>query len=113
MSHGSSRNDRRESRTRRKFLGCLTALSAGALFRRDAIARAALAGRDARGESDGDLATNEDYWSQIQRCFDTDRTLINLNNGGVSPAPSHVLEQMIRDLRFCNELPVYNMWQVL
>jgi selenocysteine lyase/cysteine desulfurase len=91
----------------------LTALSAAVLFRHDAIARAALAGRDARDESDGDLAANEDYWSQIQRCFDTDRTLINLNNGGVSPAPSHVLEQMIRDLRFCNELPVYNMWQVL
>jgi selenocysteine lyase/cysteine desulfurase len=113
MSNGPSRADRREPRTRRKFLSGLSALSAGVLFRRDAIARAALAGRDARGESDGDLAANEDYWSQIQRCFDTDRTLINLNNGGVSPAPSHVLEQMIRDLRFCNELPVYNMWQVL
>src|SRR6516165_5304611 len=113
MSTGRASSERREPRSRRKFLGGLTAGTAGALFRRDALARAALAGRDARGEAAGDLAGNEDYWSQIERCFDTDRALINLNNGGVSPAPSHVLEQMIRDLRFCNELPAHHMWQVL
>ena len=46
-------------------------------------------------------------------CFDADRTVTNLNNGGVSPAPSHVLEEIIRDLRFSNELPAHHMWQVL
>ena len=71
------------------------------------------AGRDAQGDPPAALACNEDYWSQIQRCFDADRTIINLNNGGVSPAPSHVLDQMIRDLRFCNELPAHHMWKVL
>lgn len=59
------------------------------------------------------LADDEMYWSEIQRAFDVDRTLINLNNGGVSPAPSHVLEQMIRDLKFSNEAPVEHMWSVL
>jgi selenocysteine lyase/cysteine desulfurase len=39
--------------------------------------------------------------------------MINLNNGGCSPTPSHVLEAMIRDLRFSNELPVEHMWRVL
>ena len=39
--------------------------------------------------------------------------MINLNNGGCSPTPTHVLEQMIRDLRFSNELPVEHMWRVL
>ena len=39
--------------------------------------------------------------------------MVNLNNGGCSPTPSHVLEQMIRDLRFSNELPVIHMWQTL
>ena len=39
--------------------------------------------------------------------------MINLNNGGCSPAPSHVLEQMIRDLKFSNELPTEHMWRVL
>src|SRR3954470_5755247 len=59
------------------------------------------------------VAEEEAYWSQIQRAFDIDRTMINLNNGGCSPAPTHVLEQMIRDLRFTNELPTEHMWRVL
>jgi len=59
------------------------------------------------------LAADEDYWGGIQRAFDVDRTVINLNNGGCSPAPTHVIEQMIRDLRFSNELPVEHMWRVL
>jgi isopenicillin-N epimerase len=113
MPSDALREATRELGTRRNFLGGLTAAAALAWFRRDAIARSVGAGRDARGEAAADLAANEDYWSQIQRCFDSDKTLINLNNGGVSPAPAHVLEQMIRDLRFCNELPAYHMWQVL
>ena len=56
---------------------------------------------------------DEAYWAEIQRAFDLDRTMVNLNNGGCSPAPTHVLEQMIRDLRFSNELPVEHMWTVL
>lgn len=74
------------------------------LFKADAVAgdRAPLA-----------LADDESYWSHIQRAFDIDRTMINLNNGGVSPTPSHVLEQMIRDLKFTNELPAEHNWRVL
>jgi isopenicillin-N epimerase len=56
---------------------------------------------------------DEDFWAEIQRAFDCDRTMVNLNNGGCSPTPSHVLDQMIRDLRFSNELPVIHMWQTL
>jgi len=37
------------------------------------------------------VADDEAYWSEIQRAFDLDRTMINLNNGGCSPAPTHVL----------------------
>jgi selenocysteine lyase/cysteine desulfurase len=59
------------------------------------------------------VAEDETYWGEIQRAFDIDRTMVNLNNGGCSPAPTHVLEQMIRDLRFSNELPVDHMWRVL
>jgi len=60
-----------------------------------------------------ELADDESYWSTIQRAFDAERTMINLNNGGISPTPTHVLEQMIRDLRFVNELPVEHNWRVL
>jgi isopenicillin-N epimerase len=58
-------------------------------------------------------ADDEAYWGDIQRAFDVDRTMINLNNGGVSPSPTHVLDAMVRDLRFSNELPVLHMWSVL
>ncbi len=67
----------------------------------------------AGGRAPAELATDETYWSHIQRAFDIDRTMINLNNGGISPTPSHVLEQMIRDLKFTNELPVEHNWRVL
>lgn len=59
------------------------------------------------------FASDEDFWEPIQRAFDLDRTWINLNNGGCSPAPSHVMEQMFRDLRYSNELPVIQMWRDL
>lgn len=59
------------------------------------------------------FAADEDFWEPVQRAFDLDRTWINLNNGGCSPAPSHVMAQLERDLRFSNELPVIHMWQTL
>ena len=88
-------------------------LATTAVFRPNAIGslfRANVVAGDKRPE---ELADDEAYWTEIQRAFDTDRTLINLNNGGVSPTPSHVLEAMIRDLKFSNEAPAEHMWRVL
>src|SRR4051812_9871013 len=99
---------------RRSFLaGVMGASLVTAGFREDAVARAARAGDDAGKCPADELAGDEAYWSEIQRCFDTDRTVINLNNGGVCPTPGHVLEHMIRDLRFANESPVQHMWRIL
>src|SRR5947208_13258541 len=67
----------------------------------------------ADGRAPIEVAEDEAYWGEIQRAFDIDRTMVNLNNGGCSPAPTHVLEQMIRDIRFSNELPTEHMWRVL
>ena len=100
--------------SRREFLTGLSGIgAAAAMFRGDAIARAVGAGRDAAQTPPHELARDEDFWSQIQRSFDVDRTRINFNNGGVCPSPTHVLDQMIRDLKFCNELPALHMWSVL
>ena len=100
--------------TRRSFLTALAGSSATLpVFHSDAIRRVMNAADQAGGSTPAALAEEEAYWSQIQRAFDVDRTMVNLNNGGCSPAPTHVLEQMIRDLRFSNELPVYNMWSVI
>ncbi len=97
------------------FAGLGAGLSATLLpaFRADAGTALAEASRNAGDRTPSELAGEEAYWSQIARAFDVDRTLVNLNNGGCSPAPAHVLEAMIRDLRFSNEMPVYHMWNVL
>ncbi len=100
--------------SRREFLTGLSGIgAAAAMFRGDAIARAAGAGRDAAQTSPHELARDEDFWSQIQRSFDVDRSRINFNNGGVCPCPTHVLDQMIRDLKFCNEMPALHLWNLL
>ncbi|MFI5181939.1 MAG: aminotransferase class V-fold PLP-dependent enzyme [Thermoanaerobaculia bacterium] len=96
--------------------GLLSGLAAGFLlpsFRADAIGRILSASRAAGAKPASELAGDESYWSEIARAFDADQTLVNLNNGGCSPTPSHVLEAMIRDLRFSNEIPVHHMWNIL
>jgi isopenicillin-N epimerase len=99
---------------RRDFIATLARAGiAVPVFRSDALTSVLRAERLAEGKAAAPLAEDESYWGEIQRAFDADRTLINLNNGGVSPTPSHVLEAMIRDLRFSNEVPVEHMWGVL
>jgi isopenicillin-N epimerase len=104
--------------SRRNFLSGLTSAAAGAAvalpaFSERAFAQLFKAEAVAGDRSALSIAADETYWSHIQRAFDMDRTMINLNNGGISPTPSHVLEQMVRDLRFVNELPVEHNWRVL
>jgi len=60
-----------------------------------------------------DVARDESFWREVQQAFTVDRSLVNLNNGGVSPAPSIVQEAMKRHLDYSNEAPVYGMWQIL
>ncbi|HQR44951.1 MAG TPA: aminotransferase class V-fold PLP-dependent enzyme [Thermoanaerobaculia bacterium] len=98
---------------RRRLLSGLAAGLALPAFRADAMARILSASAAAGARPASELAADETYWSEIARAFDVDRTLVNLNNGGCSPAPAHVLEAMIRDLRFSNEIPVHHMWNVL
>ena len=101
--------------TRRDFVSrlALTGFALQPAFRETAIRSLFQANAVAAGRAPHSLADDESYWAEIQRAFDADRTMINLNNGGCSPTPSHVLEAMIRDLRFSNELPVEHMWRVL
>ncbi|MDO8501432.1 MAG: aminotransferase class V-fold PLP-dependent enzyme [Gemmatimonadaceae bacterium] len=101
--------------TRRSFVSGMAAAGLGstAMFRESAIGSLFRANVIAGNRPPESVADDESYWSEIQRAFDVDRTMINLNNGGISPTPSHVLEAMIRDLRFTNELPVEHMWRVL
>ncbi|WP_421775553.1 aminotransferase class V-fold PLP-dependent enzyme [Gracilimonas sp.] len=60
-----------------------------------------------------EIARNEDFWAHVQQAFTVDRSLINLNNGGVSPSPAFVQQAMKKHLDFSNQAPVYNMWRIL
>lgn len=60
-----------------------------------------------------EVAGDEDFWVPIQRAFTVDRSLLNLNNGGVSPSPRWVLDAMKGHIDFSNKAPTYTMWRVL
>jgi len=59
------------------------------------------------------VAQNEDFWSVIQRGYSVSTQIINLNNGGVSPAPVVVQQAVERYNQMTNEGPSYFMWQIL
>jgi selenocysteine lyase/cysteine desulfurase len=69
--------------------------------------------KDAEGISADDLASEEDFWYYVQQSFTVSPFLINLNNGGVSPAPRVVQEAMKRYYDYSNEAPSYYMWRIL
>ena len=60
-----------------------------------------------------EIAGDESFWREVQQGFTVDRSLINLNNGGVCPSPTIVQNAMKRHLDYSNEAPVYTMWQIL
>jgi isopenicillin-N epimerase len=99
--------------TRRAFLGLLGGAPLAAAFTDDALSRVLAAGRDAAGGDPASLAADESYWYEIQQAFTVNRSYINLNNGGVCPAPRVVQEAMKRYLDLSNEAPAYTMWQLL
>jgi selenocysteine lyase/cysteine desulfurase len=103
--------------SRRAFLRSVVGATGSATLlpslRSDALARVRQATQGGEGRSPAELADDEDFWLQIQQAFTLDRTLINLNNGGVSPSPRVVLDAMRRYLELSNQAPVYHMWRLL
>ena len=59
------------------------------------------------------LATDEDFWYFIQQSYTVSPNMVNLNNGGVSPAPKTVQDAVKRYYDYCNEAPSYYMWRIL
>ncbi|HEX8904991.1 MAG TPA: aminotransferase class V-fold PLP-dependent enzyme, partial [Longimicrobiaceae bacterium] len=60
-----------------------------------------------------EIARDERFWAPVQQAFTVDRSIINLNNAGVSPSPRLVQDAMKRHLDYSNEAPVQTMWRVL
>jgi len=99
---------------RRRFLRAVFAAGAALPALTDrALAHALHTVAAAGPRTPAEIAADEDFWIEIQRAFTVDRTLINLNNGGVSPSPRVVQDAMRRYLEFSNEAPVHTMWRVL
>jgi len=99
---------------RRRFLETMLAAGAGIpALKDDGLERLLGLARRVDGRLPAEVARDEDFWLGIQQAFTLDRTLINLNNGGVSPSPRVVQEAMRRYLEYSNTAPVYTMWQVL
>jgi selenocysteine lyase/cysteine desulfurase len=101
--------------TRRAFLRTTTGTAAiGAVaFRNDSHARVAAASTAVQNHDPAAVASDEDYWREIQQAFTLDRTIVNLNNGGCCPSPRVVHEALKRYLDLSNQAPVYHMWQIL
>lgn len=59
------------------------------------------------------VAQDESFWSEIRKAYVPDAKLLNLNNGGVAPAPTAVLNAEIEAIRYSNQLPAYRMWHDL
>ncbi len=59
------------------------------------------------------IAEDEEFWRTIKQEYTASTTLVNLNNGGVSPSPKVVQDALDRYNRMCNEAPSYYMWQIL
>jgi isopenicillin-N epimerase len=100
--------------TRRGFLTHTGAAAAAlATFDERGLARVLQASRAVQGQDPTTLAADESFWREIQQAFTLDRTIINLNNGGVCPSPRVVHDALKRYLDISNQSPVYHMWQVL
>ena len=106
--------------SRRRFLGAISLPAAAAALgvplrpvelRASALEIATGLGR--HPGSPNDIAADEDFWFEVAQAFTVDRTLVNLNNGGVSPSPAWVQDAMKRHLDFSNLAPSYTMWTVL
>jgi selenocysteine lyase/cysteine desulfurase len=89
------------------------AFSVNSLFRQAHAADFEAASSAVAGRTSAEVAQNEDYWSVIQRAYSVNPDIINLNNGGVSPAPIVVQEAVERYNQLSNEGPSYYMWQIL
>ena len=103
--------------TRREFLGTIgrpAAMGVVAAAFDPLGVPAALAKAAEYAGSATEAAGDESFWFEIQQAFTIDRSVINLNNAGVSPSPAVVQAAQRRHLDFSNSMPPpVSLWEVL
>lgn len=57
--------------------------------------------------------SDEEFWRQIRLAYGASPSIINLNNGGVSPTPRATMDALDYYNRMCSEAPSYYMWRIL
>lgn len=102
---------------RRSFLNKMSVLSASALtaslFQPAWSRNLKSALKDVANVPPSDLASDDEFWYYVQQSYTISSNFINLNNGGVSPAPKVVADAMKRYYDISNEGPSYFMWRVV
>ncbi len=100
---------------RRDFLRSVAGAAAFAppALRDDGIERILSASADVEGRTPEEVAEDESFWFAVQQAFTVDRSMINLNNGGVCPSPKVVMDALFRYLEYSNQAPAYHMWRHL
>src|SRR5437660_799542 len=79
----------------------------------EALALAAVLNHTYTGVPPETLASDDDFWTKVGAAFGRDPQILNLNNGGVAPSPTAVLDAQIEAIRYSNQLPAYRMWHDL
>jgi selenocysteine lyase/cysteine desulfurase len=63
--------------------------------------------------SPSELANDEEFWHYVQQSYTIAPNFINLNNGGVAPAPKSVADAMKTNYDISNQGPSYFMWRIV
>ena len=102
--------------TRREFLRAIgrpAALGVAAAAFDPLGMRAALARAAEHAGPAAEVAGDEAFWLGIQQAFTVDRSVVNLNNAGVSPAPAVAQTAQKRHLDFANSMPPpVALWEI-
>jgi len=63
--------------------------------------------------SPAEAINDEELWARMAQAYTVSPSILNLNNGGVSPQPKVVQDAVDRYYHLSNEAPTYYMWQIL
>jgi len=97
----------------RRSIGAAGALSFSALSTQALAEDIADALTSLRQSSPETVSNDEELWARIAQAYTVSPTILNLNNGGVSPQPKVVQDAVDRYYHYSNEGPSHFMWHIL
>ena len=97
----------------RRHVFQLASAAAAAAFQDNGVERVRAAASSVKGRTAEEVASDEDFWSEVRNAFSVDRNIVNLNNGYCSPSPRTVQDAMRRYLDYSDMGPWHTMVNVL